>query len=265
MLALIAGRGTLPDLIVAAQADRPVICALDGCAPDKLVPDVTFRLERFGALLADLKRRGVSSVCMAGAVDRPTLQVRRLGLSTIPLLPVVRRALRDGDDGALRAVIAVFESAGFDIVGAHDLLPDLVMEAGIATEIRPSDLVKKDAIRGSQILAAMDSADVGQACVVHQGQALAIEGVFGTDWMLNSLLQRPHARGLGGILYKTPKPRQDRRVDLPTIGPATVAGVASAGLDGIVIEAGGVMVLDAAQVIDDCNKAKLFLWIREKT
>ena len=106
----------------------------------------------------------------------------------------------------------------------------------------------------------MGAADVGQACAVLNGQALAIEGVFGTDWMLRSLANRPD--GEGGLLYKAPKPDQDRRADLPAIGPDTVRGAADAGLDGIVIEAGGVILLDRDAVVATCDRMGLFLWSR---
>jgi len=262
VLALIAGRGDLPDRI-AAEAGPVLVCALADSPPDTLRADLIFRLERLGEFLRDLKSRGVTRICMAGGVDRPQISLSRLSFSTLRLLPTMRRALRMGDDNALRAVIAVFEQAGFTVVAAHDLLPDLVMSPGCATRAQPSADARQDAQRAADILAAMDRADIGQACVVQGGQALAIEGVFGTDWMLASLTRRPAARGTGGILYKTPKPGQDRRADLPTIGPETVAGAVAAGLDGIVIEAGGVIVLNAAQVIADCDAAGLFLWIRE--
>jgi DUF1009 family protein len=108
----------------------------------------------------------------------------------------------------------------------------------------------------------MGAVDIGQSCVVAAGQALAVEALFGTDWMLDSLRLRPD--GAGGVLFKAPKPDQDRRVDLPTIGPSTVAGAAAAGLSGIAIEAGGVMVTDRDRTIADCDRLGLFLWVRKR-
>ena len=66
----------------------------------------------------------------------------------------------------------------------------------------------------------------------------------------------------GGVLAKAPKPGQDRRVDLPAIGPGTVDRAAAAGLEGIVIATGGVMVLDLAETIARADAAGLFLWVR---
>ncbi|MFC3118072.1 UDP-2,3-diacylglucosamine diphosphatase LpxI domain-containing protein [Jhaorihella thermophila] len=63
-------------------------------------------------------------------------------------------------------------------------------------------------------------------------------------------------------MFKAPKPGQDRRADLPAIGPETIRGAAVAGLNGVVIEAQGVMVLDRAEVIAECDRLDLFLWVR---
>lgn len=261
MLAVIAGRGDLPAAVAGACNVPVLMCALAGADPDGVVVDLHFRLETLGSLLADLRQRGVREVCFAGGIDRPAVDPAAIDAATLPLVPVIQQALMSGDDGALRAGIAVFEQAGFTVRGAHDIAPDLLMPAGCPTIAQPGDNDRRDAGRGADIVAAMAAADVGQACVVARGQALAIESVFGTDWMLASLAQRPD--GSGGLLFKAPKPGQDRRADLPTIGVRTVQCAVQAGLRGIVIEAGGVIVLVQPAVIAACDDAGLFLWLRE--
>ncbi|MFV0515012.1 MAG: LpxI family protein [Jhaorihella sp.] len=265
MLALIAGQGRLPAVLAAAHAgargEPPLVCALEGFSPEGLAVDIRFRLETLGSLIADLKARGVRRVCMAGAVRRTPIDPGLIDAPTRPLVPILQRAQAGGDDAALRAVIAVFEQAGLCIVAAHEVAPDLLPPAGCTTRAQPGDRDRTDAARAQSIVAAMGQADIGQSCAVLKGQALAIEGVFGTDWMLASLQAR--ADSGGGILYKAPKPVQDRRADLPAIGLETVSGAVAAGLGGIVIEAGGVIVLDRAQVLADCDSRGLFLWVRE--
>lgn len=264
MLALICGEGRLPAALAAAvrgAGGAVLVCELQGFAPHGLTPDLRFRLEHLGSLIADLKARGVTEICLAGAIRRPAIDPGQIDAATRPLVPVIQAALGAGDDGALRAAMAVFEQAGFRLRAAQDLAPDLLPAPGCPTRAAPGEPARADAARGAAIVAAMGAADIGQSCVVHRGQALAVEALFGTDWMLQSLARR--ADGRGGILYKAPKPGQDRRADLPTIGPGTVEGVVAAGLDGIVIEAGGVIVLDRDAVIAECDRHGLFLWLRE--
>ncbi|NIZ14852.1 LpxI family protein [Phaeobacter sp. HF9A] len=261
MIALIAGRGKLPAELIARLPERPLICAMAGSEPDMVEAEITFRLEQLGSFLERLKAAQVTEICMAGAVPRPPIDPTALDAATLPLVPVLQGAIASGDDGALRAVIAILEQSGFRVRAAHEIAPDLLMEEGIPTKVKPGEIDKADATRAAQIAAALSSADVGQACVVRAGQAIAIETLFGTDWMLASLATRPD--GQGGLLYKAPKLGQDRRADLPAIGPATVEGAAMAGLNGIVLEAGGVIVLERDKVISACDRRGMFLWLRQ--
>jgi len=89
-------------------------------------------------------------------------------------------------------------------------------------------------------------ADYTQAVVVQQGIVLGVEAVEGTDALVRRCagLKR---EGPGGVLVKVRKPGQDRRLDLPTIGPATLREAAAAGLRGIVVQAGGALVLDNSE------------------
>ncbi len=294
MLALIAGRGQLPGHILAAHGAPVVVAALDGFPPDHLSPDITFRVERLGSFIADLKARGVTQICMAGAIGRPRLDPAIIDAATMPLVPRMMQALGQGDDGALRVVIALFEEAGFTIRAAHDICPDLLMTAGVPTRAQPRPEHEGAARLGMATIADMGRSDTGQACVVRRGDVLAREGADGTDAMLAELAATPTTADdpdplswgftaltdaattaldwLGGreatdhsgaILCKAPKPAQDRRVDLPTIGPGTAMRAADAGLDGIVIEAGGVFVLDQPAVLRILDARGLFLWVRQ--
>ncbi|WP_050602400.1 LpxI family protein [Ruegeria sp. 6PALISEP08] len=262
MLALIAGTGALPTEVVAQLTDRPLICAMEGFLPDDLNADVVFPLEQLGSFIVDLKARGVTQICLAGAVRRPPIDPSRIDAATLPLVPVIQKAIMSGDDGALRAVIGILENAGLQMRAAHEIAPGLLPPLGCLTDTQPSEADMADADRAAGILRAMGAADTGQACAVLNGQALAIEGIFGTAWMLQSLTQRPDAGG--GILFKGPKPDQDRRADLPAVGPDTVSDAVAAGLTGIVLEKGGVLVLRQEQVIAECNRLGLFLYIRER-
>ncbi|WP_333714493.1 LpxI family protein [Yoonia sp.] len=290
MLALIAGTGALPPELLARLPERPLVCAMAGFRP-AVTPDVTFRIEHLGGFLADLQARGVTEVCLAGAVRRPKIDPAAIDAATLPLVPRIKAAIAQGDDGALRTIIAIFEECGLKIRAAHEIAPDLLPEAGVLTGGVVTIDHKKDAVLGEQTIAAMGAADLGQACLVRGGRVLAREGQDGTDamfarfapaddpfWgavdMLGDVLGSASEwlSGAGGepsdlrgaILFKAPKPDQDWRADLPVIGPQTAEHAVRARLAGIVIEAGGVMVLDRARVTATLEDAGLFLWVRPK-
>lgn len=263
MLALVAGQGALPGILLA-RAKRPVlVAALDGFPAD-IDTQITFRIEQLGSFLSALETRGVTHLCFAGSLARPSLDPAAVDDATRAYVPRIAGALQKGDDGALREVLAIFEERGFQIVAAHEVAPELLPPVGVGTKVGPSVQDEKDAARGRQILKATAAADIGQGCVVARGQALAVETLGGTDWMLESLVgRRPKAAAPGGVFVKAPKPQQDRRVDLPVIGAETVLAAAKAGLNGVVIEAGGVMVLDLDTVLRVADEHGLFLWVKE--
>ena len=174
--------------------------------------------------------------------------------------------MQAGDDATLREIIAIFEEYDLTIRAIPDLAPDLLPGPGLlAGRITDRDTV--DAIRAAAIVAALGAVDVGQGACVAQGQCLAVEALPGTDAMLRTVadlpadLRPPPALGRG-LFYKAAKPGQDRRIDLPTIGPQTLHLVAQAGLGGVVFQAGSVICLDLARMIADAERLDLFLWSR---
>ncbi|WP_299731363.1 UDP-2,3-diacylglucosamine diphosphatase LpxI [uncultured Tateyamaria sp.] len=297
MLALIVGRGALPAAVAAAQDDMPLICALKGNTPDNLDVDVTFRIEHLGSFLVTLGAHGVTEVCFCGAIDRPVIDPDQLDADTQPLVPILTSAVSGGEDSALRAVLGIFEQTGFAVRGAHDLAPDLLPPTGTLTKaMAPMDVIAS-LPQAEAVLHAQGQADQGQACILRAGDVIAREDGRGTDAMLGDLTEpysgtgavsdpvefvfdmvgdaldaaadwlsgpvaEQRTRAKGGYLFKGPKPGQDMRVDLPTIGPSTAMRAAEAGLDGIVIAGGGVMVLDQPQVVRILDAMGMFLWVR---
>ena len=272
-VAIIAGGGALPAHLaraLAASGAPFLIAQLEGFAMDAAEdwPVVTFALERLALLFDHLHERDVGRVVLAGAVARPRLDPERLDPRTAQLLPKILPALGQGDDATLRAVIALFEDEGFAVVGADAIAPDLLPAPGVLSVAQPSEADRKDAARAAGIVAALGAADVGQGAVVAQGLCLAVETLPGTDAMLDWVAQvagatRPDPHGPRGVFFKAPKPGQERRVDLPAIGPGTVEAAHRAGLAGIAVEAGGVMLLEAARTVARADELGLFLWLRE--
>ena len=259
MLALIAGSGRLPAYLAETLPERPYVAGLEGFVPENLAPDTVFRIETLGTLLGALSGMGVTQVCFAGGIRRPPLDAARIDAATAPLVPRMMAALQQGDDAALRTVIAFFEEAGMRVVGAHEIAPELLPDPGSMSDLGPTRDDDDAVRRGVETVAALGRLDIGQSCVVRLGQVLAVEATPGTDWMLESLTRYDAA---GGLFYKAPKPDQDRRVDLPTIGPETVQRAARIGLRGLVIEAGGVMVIDADAARAAADAAGMFIWVR---
>ncbi|WP_281256694.1 LpxI family protein [Tabrizicola aquatica] len=263
--AIIAGQGRLPAALAAAMPAPPLVAALDGFAPEGLTVDLRFRVERLVPFLRALERDGVGQVIFAGAVTRPRLDPALLDEATAALLPRLMTAMAQGDDATLRVVIELFEEFGFSVVGVEAVAPALLPGAGVlAGTVTPRD--EADATRAAAIVAALGAVDVGQGAVVAQGLCLGVEALPGTDALLAQVagigaLRPDPARGRG-LFYKAAKAGQDRRIDLPTLGPQTLRAVAAAGLGGVAFEAGSVICLDLAEMQDLAQELGLFLWAR---
>lgn len=154
------------------------------------------------------------------------------------MLPRLILEARKGDDALLRAVLDEFRKEGFSIEGAHEARSDLLLGAGPLGRHAPHPGQQADIARALEVARRIGDLDIGQGAVVCDGLVLAVEAQEGTDAMLRRVAEEvaPALRGSPGarkgVLAKTPKPIQETRVDLPTLGPATVRGAARAGLAG---------------------------------
>ncbi|MCB1396365.1 MAG: UDP-2,3-diacylglucosamine diphosphatase LpxI [Rhodobacter sp.] len=261
-IALIAGAGALPAAVAAALPEAPLVCALDGIAPDGLAVDLVFRFERLVPFLRSLGDRGIETVVLAGAVHRPRLDPALFDRDTAALVPDLLAAMQGGDDGALRWVIGLIEEFGLAVAGITALAPDLIVTEGILGRRPPTAVETTDAARAAEVLAALDPVDVGQGCVVVQGLCLGVEVLFGTDAMLADVARHRATREPqgGGVFVKRAKAGQDLRADLPTVGVATVTAAQAAGLTGICLQAGRVVILDRAAVVAAVDAAGIALW-----
>ncbi len=184
-------------------------------------------LENFASLGALLKRRGVTHAVFAGGIGRrPKLSALKPSLALLRFLPRVLVGFAKGDDGALRALASALESFGVKVVGAHEIAPDLLASEGPMTSASPQKSDWRDIDAAAAAARAIGALDIGQAAVAIGGRAIALEGIEGTDGLLERVKAlRGHGRIAGktrGVLVKCAKPGQELRLDLPTIGPATV-------------------------------------------
>jgi hypothetical protein len=263
-LGILAGGGRLPGQVAAAAraAGRQVfLVGLEGFADPGVLapwPHEVARIGAAGKILAALRAHGCRDLVLIGPVRRPSLLDLRPDADGARMLARIGRAAFAGDDGLLAAVVKVLGEEGFRVLGAHEVLNEALGPAGLLTRTAPDALAMADIRRGVAVVRALGSVDVGQGCVVQQGIVLAVEAAEGTDAMLARCV--PLARpGPGGVLVKLVKPAQERRADLPTIGPATIATAAGARLRGLAFEAGGTILADREATIAAADAAGLFL------
>jgi UDP-2,3-diacylglucosamine hydrolase len=267
-LGILAGGGPLPGRVAAAAsaAGRPVfIVGLEGFAEKDVIdpwPHVVHRMGAVRGILGALRANFCQDLVLIGPVRRPSLLDLRPDVEGARILARIGRAAFAGDDGLLSAVIRVLGEEGFRVIGAHEILHEALGPSGLLTLAGPDANAMADITRGIAVTRALGSVDVGQSCVVAAGVVVAVEAVEGTDAMLSrcgALLDAMEMTRPAGVLVKSVKPGQDRRADLPTIGPETIRGAADAGLAGIAYDASGTIVAERETCIAQANEYGLFL------
>ena len=269
-LGLIAGGGALP-LSVAARCEaegRPVfVVRLAGFADPHLAryPGVDAGMAEIGRVLSALKKAGCDAVCFAGTVSRPDFRSLKPDLKGMTLLPGIIAEAAKGDDALLRKILSVFESDGYAIEGADDILGGETMPAGALGAITPTPQQMRDLRKALHVAEKAGELDIGQGAVVCDGLVLAVEAQEGTDAMLARVAGLPadlrgSAADRKGALGKAPKPIQDLRVDMPVMGSRTIELAAAAGLAGVGGVAGKLILIDHPAIVEAADRLGLFVW-----
>lgn len=270
-LGIIAGGGGVPVIVARAAeaAGRPV--ALFGLVGEADLDIESFhhhwiRWGEIGRLFDLLARERVGEVVICGAVNRPDFSAIRVDLGAVLSLPKILSLMVGGDDTVLKNVVRFLEDRGYRVIGAHQVAPELVGGSGSLGRFKPNDDAEADIAKGIEASLALGRLDIGQAVVAISGRVVAVEGIEGTDELLQRVADlrkrgRLKAAHRSGVLVKAAKPQQDLRVDLPTMGPRTVEMAVAAGLAGIAVEAGRVMIVDRPATIAAADAARLFLQV----
>lgn len=261
---ILAGGGPLPARVAEAAnaAGLPVfIIGFEGFAePDVLAPwpHEYVRLGAAGRMLALLREHRCTQLVLIGPIRRPSLRSLCPDAEGARILARLGKALFAGDDGLLAALVRILGEEGFCVRGAHEFLSHSIAQAGVLGRFVPDAQAMADIRHGVRVVQALGRLDIGQGCVVQNGVVLAVEAMEGTDAMLAraGACQQP---GEGGVLVKLLKPGQEKRADMPTIGPQTLCNAHAAGLRGIAFEAGNTLLTDRQACEAEAERLGLFL------
>lgn len=272
-IGIIAGGGDLPVTLAEgcrAREEPYFVIRLAGYADAALEthPGTECSIAEVGRIIRELKKQSCDAVSMAGLVHRPNFAALRPDWRGAALLPKVVTAARRGDGALLDVMVDTFAAEGFVVVGPEEIGTDLTATAGCYGSCTPGDRDLADIRKAAALVDALGPFDVGQGAVVRNGFVLAVEAAEGTDAMLERVATLPaDVRGFEpgeegnrrGVLLKKPKPGQELRVDLPTIGPRTVEKAAAAGLSGIAVLEGKALVVGRREMERIADAAGLFV------
>ena len=258
-IGIIAGSGQFPRLVAEdakAAGYTVVVCAFHGFTDPGLetLADVytTVYLGQFDKVISYFRSNNVRRLCMAGAIDKPRALDLRPDFRAARILFSLRGK---GDDALLRAIMEDLEKEGFAIIQAaslsSSLSSSLLCPEGSLTRRTPTAEEWADIRYGWPIAGELGRFDIGQSLVVKEGMVVAVECLEGTD---AALRRGSELRGEGCVAIKRFKPRQDDRVDLPSIGLQTGRLLTESRYRCLAVEAGKTLFFDRAEALALADK-----------
>ena len=260
-LAIISGSGELP-LIIKSFYKKATFITFNNSNTIFENKVINCEFEKLGFLFDSLKKNSIRRVVMAGAVARPQFDKSKMDEYTLNLLPKLNAKLFQGDNELLSFIATEFEQKGYKILGASDVIPNVTVAPGCVCG-SPYEFFR-DISKADNVLKTLGPEDVGQGIVIENG-LYWVSKPYNTNELLKFVAKTSsHLRvnGLGGIV-KRPKADQDLRFDMPVIGPKTVDLACKAGLRGLVISPGSVMLLEKESCIEIAEANNFFILARE--
>jgi DUF1009 family protein len=264
-LAIIAGNGDLPKLIIKeCQKEKRdfVIILVEGNSNHDDYKGYNSHIVGIGHVskaLAILKENKAKEIVFAGGINKPSFSNIKVDKKGAILLSKLVANKIFGDNNTLTTITNFFTKEGFKIVGADNIIKDIVAKKGVLTSIKPSKMDLDNIKIGQNALELMSDLDVGQAIAVQQKQIIAIEAAEVTDELIKRCNNLQFKTGEKPVLIKIKKKNQSTKVDLPTIGEKTILNLAKANFSGIALKSGSTLILDQSKVISAANKNKIFI------
>ena len=150
-------------------------------------------------------------------------------------------------------------------MGASDIIPNVTVAPGFVCG-SSYEFFSRDISKADNVLKILGPEDIGQGIVIENGLVLGIETLQGTNELLKFVAKTSsnlRINGLGGIFVKRPKANQDLRFDMPVVGPKTVELACRAGLRGLVISPGSVILLEKERCIEIAEANNFFILAKE--
>ena len=256
-IGFIFGNGSLPEELLAKNPN--CVCALIDSSPKNIElaeKFENFKITEIKKIITFFKENSVTHICFAGGVVKPKISLKLVNFQTISIMFYILFLPNKGDNFLLNAITKFVKMKGFDIISATQLLPNLLVKAGVLTKQTPNQDQIQSINLGKNFLAHISKYDISQACIVENSCITALEGIEGTKAMI---LRMKELNKGDAVLVKMPKVGQNLKIDMPTIGLETVRECVESGICGIVIKAESTIFLHQSEAIALANDRGIFI------
>jgi UDP-2,3-diacylglucosamine hydrolase len=264
-LAIIAGKGDLPKMIIKKcqeQGREFLVILINGEASNVDFLQYEHHIIGFGEIskiLGILKTNQIKELVFAGGVTKPSMAGMKVDGKGAILVSKILGNKFFGDDNLLSTIINFFEKEGFRVVGAEQIIDDLLAGKGVLGNIKPNSEMQKDIEIGQHALKVMSDLDIGQAIVVQQKQIVGVEAIEGTDALIKRCADLQFRQGSKAVLVKIKKSNQNTKIDLPALGVETINNLAKSGFAGAAVQSGSCLIINQKEVVRLADELGLFI------
>ena len=214
---------------------------------------------QFGKIISILKENNCKKVLFAGKVNKPKFSNLKLDLKGAYYISKIIKKSKLGDAAILREIIKIFKKEGIKTISSTFFTPELNFSRGNYTKYKPDKDDKREIKNAIKFLNKSEPYSYIQAAV-GRNNSVILEKQKGTQDMLKNIKKQKDKNN--GVLVKFPKKKQDKRIDLPTVGLQTLKQCKLAGLKGIVLKHKNNIFLDKNKSISFANKNKMFILVK---
>jgi DUF1009 family protein len=264
-LAIIAGKGDLPKMIIKKcqeQNQEFVVILINGESSNVDFVQYDHHIIGFGEIskaLNILKTNQAKELVFAGGVTKPSMAGMKVDAKGAILISKIVGNKFFGDDNLLSTIISFFEKEGFSVIGADQIIDDLLAGKGVLGNVKPTSEMQKDIEVGQNALRVMSDLDIGQAIVVQQKQIVGVEAIEGTDALIKRCEDLQFKQGSKAVLVKMKKHNQNTKIDLPALGVETIKNLVKSGFAGVAVQAGSCLIINQKEVIKLADELGLFV------
>jgi len=263
MIGLIFGETNFPNLILKKVKKKQLKYLIIDLTKGKFKKNkysYNVSIGQFGKIIKILKNNGCKKVLFAGKIRRPNFSKIKLDFKGIYYISRIIKKSKLGDAAILKEIIKILKQEKICTVSSLKFNPELTLEKGIYSSIKPNKEDKFDIKKAIRTLDKLRKYNFSQGVVVRKNKVVSVEGSGGTQKMLKRCKSKKFRNN--GVLVKFPKKKQDLRVDLPTVGLKTFIECKSAGLKGIVLKSKKNIFLERKKCIGFANKNKMFITVK---
>jgi len=264
VIGIIAGTGTLPihaaECLHVKQKNFFVLSLFPEDNANKLRVTLTkteqlvaLPFYKIGAIKKLLKQRNTTHVLLVGKIDKRHL-LKKISYDW-EFVKLATQLLYKNDTAIMTLLVKTLEDQGITVLKQSEILSSLLLQPGLLCGTMTPTL-ERDITFGITTAHNLSALDIGQTVVVKDGMILAVEAIEGTD----ECISRGVALGKREVVIcKTARTSQNKRFDIPTLGPATLEKIEKGTVKAIAWHAQRTLIADADAFISQAQKKNITL------